>query len=157
MHGIVPRPTAQKFMTPSCHGDHAYSVGRVFLLWNSRQHTDRASASVEFETKLKMEEKRQAGKRALAFPFIPKWVDYSAGLVPLNLLEKAGPFLEGYCLMSQRFERKYLLVDLFFLPCLHTSQSSPLCLWFLNLIFTFSKCFVVFTKRNILWAVISWL
>lgn len=118
---------------------------------------DRASASVEFETKLKMEEKRQAGKRALAFPFIPKWVDYSSGLVPLNLLEKAGPFLEGYCLMSQRFERKYLLVDLFFLPCLHTSQSSPLCLWFLNLIFTFSKCFVVFTKRNILWAVISWL
>lgn len=126
MHGIVPRPTAQKFMTPSCHGDHAYSVGRVFLLCNSRQHTgQRASASVEFETKRKMEEKRQVGKRALTFPFVPKWGDYSVGLVPLNL-EKAGPFLEGYCLMSLRFKRKYLLVDLLFLPCLHTSQSSPL-------------------------------
>lgn len=31
-----------------------------------------------------MEEKRQEGKRALDFPFIPKWVDSSADLFPLT-------------------------------------------------------------------------
>ena len=66
MHGIVPRPTAQEFMTPSYHGDHSYSVGRAFLLWDSRQHTGQSiSFCVVWNRKLKMEEKRQIGKRAL--------------------------------------------------------------------------------------------
>lgn len=89
MHGIVPRPTAQEFMTPSCHGDHAYSVWGVFLLWDRRQRTGHSiSFCGGWNWKLKMEERRQEGKRALDFPFIPKWVDYSVDCFRLLFRKK---------------------------------------------------------------------
>lgn len=147
MRGIVPRPTAQEFMTPSYHGDHAYSVWGVFLLWDRRQHTRQSiSFCGVWNWNLKMEEKRQEGKRALDSPFMPKWVDYSVDLIPVCLLEKAGTFLEDNCQMSPRFGK---IVDLFFLHCLHTSQPLLLYLWFLILKFfriffvcSLSRCIV---------------
>lgn len=149
MYGIVPRPTAQEFMTPSYHGDHAYSVWGVFLLWDRRQHTGQSiSFCGVWNWKLKMEKKRQEGKRALDFPFMPKWVDCSVDSIPFCLLEKAGPFLKGNCQLSPRFGKKYLFVDLFFLYYLHTSQPLPLYLWFLILNF-FPNFFLCSLSRHI--------
>ena len=83
----------------------------------------------------------------IQFVELSKCVGYSVRPLPW-LIRKGRAFPWG-CLVSLRSERRRVFVGLFFLRCLHTSQPLPLGLWFLFLIFIFSKCFVVFTKQNI--------
>lgn len=109
---------------------------------------ERASAFVQFETENGREEtNRQEGIRFSIYTQVGRvfW-----GFSSIHLLEIEGSLLESNCLLSLRFGRKHLLVGLFFLRCLRTSQPSPLCFGFLILLFIFPKCFVVFTKQNVL-------
>lgn len=75
MHGIMPRPTAQEFMTPSCHGDHVYSVGEAFCcgIGGSAQTGHRLLCGLKLKTE--MEVRGQEGSGALDFPFMAKWAD----------------------------------------------------------------------------------
>lgn len=109
----------------------------------------RASASVSL--KLKTENGREETRRqeGIRFSIYTQMGRFFCRFVSTYLLEKAGPFFEGNCQMSLRFEKKHLFVDLFFFHCLHTSKPSPLYLWFFILILIFSKCFVVSLIRRI--------
>lgn len=62
----MPRPTAQEFMTPSCHGDHAYSVGEAFCcgIGGSAQTGHRLLCGLKLKTEMESEgARRQWGTR----------------------------------------------------------------------------------------------
>lgn len=75
MHGIVPRPTAQEFMTPSCHGDQACSVEEGFCYGIGGSTWARHPLLCGLKLKTEMEVKGQEGSGALGCPFMPKGAD----------------------------------------------------------------------------------